>query len=60
MWTDPNKLTERIIGCSIEVHKVPGFTSQLLTYLRVAGLPPGLLINFNSRIVTEGIRRFVL
>jgi GxxExxY protein len=38
----------------------PVFESQMLTYLRVTHLSLGLLINFHSRLVTEGIRRFVL
>jgi len=38
----------------------PVFESQILTYMRVAKLPIGLLINFNSVLLTEGVRRFVL
>lgn len=119
-----NKLTERIIGCAIEVHRQlgpgllestyeaalaieledagiqferqliypviykgrkvgdyrldllvakqvvveiksverfdPVFEAQVLTYLRITGARVGLLINFNSRLVHEGIKRFVL
>ena len=33
--------------------------SQLLTYLRLSHLPVGLLINFNTRHLREGIRRKV-
>jgi GxxExxY protein len=36
------------------------FEAQILTYLKLTGLKTGLLINFNSRLVTEGIRRFSL
>ena len=36
------------------------FDAQLLTYLRVTGKHVGLLINFNSRLVTDAIKRFVL
>ena len=36
------------------------FDAQLLTYLRVTGKHVGLLINFNSRLVTDSIKRFVL
>jgi GxxExxY protein len=38
----------------------PVFEAQLLTYLRIANLHVGLLINFNSRLLHEGIKRFVL
>jgi len=34
--------------------------AQLLTYLRISGKQVGLLINFNSPVLTEGIRRRVL
>jgi GxxExxY protein len=38
----------------------PVFEAQILTYLRITKLKVGLLINFNSRLVREGIKRFVL
>lgn len=121
---DVNRLTERIIGCAIEVHRQlgpgllegtyeaalcielesallnykrqvvfpviykgkeigeyrldllvedtvvveiksvertdPVFDAQVLTYLRVTGKKVGLLINFNSRLLKAGIKRFVL
>ena len=117
-----NKLTERIIGCAIEVHRELGpglleatyeaalaielesagirfkrqpvvpvrykgrvigdyrldfmvedavvleiksverhdtvFEAQVLTYLKITGKPLGLLINFNSRLLKEGVKRF--
>jgi GxxExxY protein len=119
-----NQLTERIIGCAIEVHKALGpglleamyeealcieladvglaferqviipalykgrkigeyrldllvadsvivelksverfdpiFEAQILTYLRVTGKKVGLLINFNSRLLTAGVKRYSL
>ncbi len=121
---DTNKLTERIIGCAIEVHRQlgpglleatyesalsmeleaaglkyqrqllfpvvykgrtigeyrldllvedtviveiksverfdPVFEAQVLTYLKVAGKKIGLLINFNSRLLRDGVKRFIL
>jgi GxxExxY protein len=36
------------------------FEAQILTYLRLTNLKTGLLINFNSRLLHEGIKRFVL
>lgn len=119
-----NQLTERIIGCAIEVHKTlgpglleamyeealcieladaglkyqrqvaipalykgrevgeyridlliqdavivelksverfdPVFEAQILTYLRITSKKVGLLINFNSRLLTNGVKRFAL
>jgi len=34
--------------------------AQLLTYMKLAGSKVGLLINFNVRVLKDGIRRFVL
>ena len=34
--------------------------TQVLTYLRLTGMRVGLLINFNSRLLAHGVRRFVL
>jgi GxxExxY protein len=122
--TEINLLTDRIIGCAIEVHRVLGpglleptyetamciefddariqyvrqtrlpafykgrrlgeyridltvedqvivevkavercnalFEAQLLTYLRITGKRLGLLINFNSRLLRDGVKRLVL
>jgi len=38
----------------------PLHTSQILTRLRVSGLSVGLLMNFNSVTLKNGLRRFVL
>ena len=38
----------------------PLFEAQVLTYLRMTGKGRGLFINFNSRLLKDGIRRFVL
>ncbi|HAV22573.1 MAG: GxxExxY protein [Ignavibacteria bacterium GWA2_55_11] len=38
----------------------PIHEAQILTYLRFARLPLGLLINFNVLRLKEGIRRFIL
>jgi GxxExxY protein len=44
---------------SVEISK-PLFEAQLLTYLRVAEKRVGLLINFNSRLLKDGITRRAL
>jgi len=36
------------------------FEAQLLTYLKITGLKRGLLLNFNSRLLKDGIKRMVL
>jgi GxxExxY protein len=123
-WGQENAVTERVIGCAIEVHKVlgpgllesiyegalcvelsrrglsysrqapvpvtykgepiadfrldlvvedrvvveikaverldPVFDAQLLSYLRLTGRHVGLLINFNSRLLKQGLKRLVL
>jgi GxxExxY protein len=39
---------------------LPVHEAQLLTYLRLSGLRTGLLLNFNTALLKDGIRRFVL
>jgi len=38
----------------------PIFEAQVLTYLRLSGKHRGLLINFHSRLLKDGVKRFVL
>lgn len=38
----------------------PVHDAQILTYLRLSGIEKGLLINFNSNPLINGIKRFVL
>jgi len=38
----------------------PVFEAQILTYLRVTGKKVGLLINFNSKLLKSGVKRFAL
>ncbi len=38
----------------------PVFEAQVLTYLKITKKRVGLLINFNSRLLKDGIRRFIL
>ncbi len=39
---------------------MPVHGAQLLTYLKLSGLRKGLLINFNEKILRDGIRRMIL
>jgi len=41
-------------------HLVPVHHAQILSYMRVAGVPVGLLVNFNVPVLQDGIRRKVL
>ena len=45
------KSVERMLG----VHE-----AQLLTYMKLSGINLGLLINFNSKVLKDGLKRFVL
>lgn len=38
---------------------LPLFTAQLMSYLKMSGKPVGLLINFNTVHLRQGIRRLV-
>lgn len=38
---------------------LPIHEAQILTYLKLSGLPVGLLLNFNVPMMRDGIRRFV-
>jgi GxxExxY protein len=38
----------------------PVFEAQVLTYLKVTGKKVGLLINFNTRLLSQGVKRFIL
>ncbi|MFH0992462.1 MAG: GxxExxY protein [bacterium] len=70
-----NALTEIIIGdfrvdilveeqVIVELKSVerfdPLFEAQILSYMKLGGYKIGLLINFNSRLLKNGIRRFIL
>lgn len=43
---------------SVERHD-PVFEAQILSYMKLSSKKVGLLINFNSRMVKDGIKRFV-
>jgi hypothetical protein len=60
-----DQIRERIIGVAIEVCRTlgPGSLQSMsrsfsrISYLKLAGCPVGLLINFNVRQLTHGIKR---
>ncbi len=39
---------------------LPIHDAQLMTYMKLAGCKLGLLINFNTKLLKHGVRRFVL
>ena len=41
-------------------HMHPVFEAQVLTYLKLTHKKVGLLLNFNSRVMREGIKRLIL
>ena len=55
-------LVEELVVVEIKsVERIdPVFEAQVICYLRVTGKHVGLLINFNTDLVKNGIRRFVL
>jgi GxxExxY protein len=54
-------LVEERVLCEVksvqEVH--PVFVAQLLTYLKLTELRLGFLINFNERLLKDGLQRLV-
>src|ERR1700757_3436674 len=39
---------------------MPIHEAQVITYLRLSNIPNGLLLNFNSAVLKQGIRRLIL
>ena len=44
---------------SVERHD-PVFEAQILSYMKLGNYKVGLLINFNSKLLKEGIKRFII
>ena len=51
---------ELIIELKAVDHLLPIHDAQLLTYLRLSGCKVGLLMNFNTILLKDGIRRLIL
>ena len=39
---------------------IPIHSAQIITYLKLTGIRIGLLLNFNSAVLRDGLKRFVL
>ncbi len=48
-----------VVECEATSNKNPAFEAQVLTYLRLMDLKLGLVVNFGSRLVEDGISRVV-
>jgi len=55
-------IVERSVIVEIKAveHVVTLHEAQMMTYLRLSGCRIGLLLNFNSIVLKDGLRRFVL
>jgi GxxExxY protein len=51
---------ELIIELKTVDRLLPVHEAQLLTYLRISGIRTGLLLNFNTALLKDGLRRLVL
>ncbi len=51
--------TNRIIELKSVERILPVHEAQTLTYLRLSGCKVGLLMNFNSVMLKDGLRRFI-
>jgi GxxExxY protein len=58
----PDLIVERCVVVEVKSVKrlEPIHTAQVLTYLRALDLRVGLLLNFNTVVLTQGIRRVIL
>lgn len=58
----PDLIVEKTVVVEIKSvdRLTPLFTSQVLAYLKVTGLHVGLILNFKSATMKEGIKRVVL
>jgi GxxExxY protein len=58
----PDLIVERSVVVEIKSvdRLTPAFTSQVLSYLKITGLRVGLVLNFKSARMADGIKRIVL
>ena len=55
---DGPRAGEVLVEIKAVKHLVPVHEAQILSYLRLSGLPLGLLINFHCTTLIAGLRRF--
>jgi GxxExxY protein len=55
-------LVEKLVVVELKTVEslLPVYEAQLLTYLKLSGCKVGLLLNFNARVLKNGIKRMVL
>ena len=51
---------ELIVELKTVSQLLPVHQAQVLTYLKLSGIPRGLLMNFNSQPLVKGIKRMIL
>ena len=56
---EPDLIVEIVEIKSVE-RLMPIHDAQMLTYLRLSGYKIGLLMNFNTLMLKDGLKRFVL
>lgn len=49
-----------IVELKVVDQLTPVHAAQVLSYLKLSGCNVGLLINFNTKLLKEGIRRFIM
>jgi GxxExxY protein len=54
-------VVENLIICELKTveHILPVHEAQIISYLRLSGLPKGLILNFNSARMANGIKAYV-
>ena len=57
---DPVIEKELLIEIKAVESVLPVHRAQVLTYLKLSGIPKGLLLTFNTRVLKDGIQRFVM
>ena len=57
--TDIVIANELVIEIKSVERLLPVHHAQVLTYLKLGGFPKGLLVNFNTKLLKDGIKRFV-